>query len=161
VPWHFLPSFRQPGPAQAVGERRAMLQAADREPVGQSGEAQRWIELAQVGHRLLRLVLAADQRLARREDAGLPAPLCASELEVASRGGRPKVPAKVRSLVRQMSVKNPLWGAPRVHGELLKLGIEVAQSTVAKYMAKRRPRSARRGRRSCAIMWPVLARLSI
>ena len=38
-----------------------------------------------------------------------------------------------------MSVENPLWGAPRIHGELLKLGIEVAQSTVAKYMAKRRP----------------------
>jgi hypothetical protein len=40
-----------------------------------------------------------------------------------------------------MSVENPLWGAPRIHGELLKLGIEVAQSTVAKYMAKRRPGS--------------------
>jgi hypothetical protein len=38
-----------------------------------------------------------------------------------------------------MSVENPLWGAPRIHGELLKLGIEVAQSTVAKYMVKRRP----------------------
>jgi hypothetical protein len=41
-----------------------------------------------------------------------------------------------------MSVENPLWGAPRIHGELLKLGIEVAQSTVAKYMAKRRPGSS-------------------
>jgi transposase InsO family protein len=40
-----------------------------------------------------------------------------------------------------MSVENPLWGAPRIHGELLKLGIEVAQSTVAKYMASRRPGS--------------------
>jgi transposase InsO family protein len=56
-----------------------------------------------------------------------------------SRGGRPKVPIDVRSLIRRMSVENPLWGAPRIHGELLKLGIEVAQSTVAKYMAKRRP----------------------
>jgi hypothetical protein len=37
-----------------------------------------------------------------------------------------------------MSVENPLWGAPRIHGELLKLGIEVAQSSVAKYMVKRR-----------------------
>jgi hypothetical protein len=36
-----------------------------------------------------------------------------------------------------MSVNNPLWGAPRIHGELLKLGFEVAQSTVAKYMVKR------------------------
>jgi len=58
-----------------------------------------------------------------------------------SRGGRPKVPLEVRSLIRRMSVENPLWGASRIHGELLKLGIEVAQSTVAKYMAKRRPGS--------------------
>ena len=55
-----------------------------------------------------------------------------------SRGGRPKVAAEVRSLIRRMSLENSLWGAPRIHGELLKLGIEVAQSTVAKYMAKRR-----------------------
>jgi transposase InsO family protein len=41
-------------------------------------------------------------------------------------------------LVRRMSVENPLWGAPRIHGELLKLGFEVAQSSVAKYMVKRR-----------------------
>jgi hypothetical protein len=55
-----------------------------------------------------------------------------------SRGGRPMVPIELRSLIRRMSLENPLWGAPRIHGELLKLGYEVAQSTVAKYMAKRR-----------------------
>ena len=53
-----------------------------------------------------------------------------------SRGGRPKVPAEIRRLIREMSLANRLWGAPRIHGELLKLGIEVAQSTVAKYMAR-------------------------
>src|SRR5215813_12049942 len=58
-----------------------------------------------------------------------------------SRGGRPKIAIEVRSLIRQMSVENPLWGAPRIHGELLKLGIEVAQSTVAKYMTRRPPGS--------------------
>lgn len=52
--------------------------------------------------------------------------------------GRPKVPAEIRALIREMSENNSLWGAPRIHGELLKLGIEVSQSTVAKYMAKRR-----------------------
>ena len=52
------------------------------------------------------------------------------------RGGRPKVPLEIRRLIREMSLANRLWGAPRIHGELLKLGIEVAQSTVAKYMAK-------------------------
>src|SRR5258705_9324346 len=41
-------------------------------------------------------------------------------------------------LIRRMSMENPLWGAPRIHGELLKLGFEVAQSSVAKYMVKRR-----------------------
>jgi transposase InsO family protein len=53
-------------------------------------------------------------------------------------GGRPKTPADIRQLIRDMSVANPLWGAPRIHGELLKLGIDVGQTTVAKYMARRR-----------------------
>jgi transposase InsO family protein len=53
-----------------------------------------------------------------------------------SRGGRPKVPLEIRHLIREMSLANRLWGAPRIHGELLKLGFLVAQSTVAKYMAK-------------------------
>ena len=55
-----------------------------------------------------------------------------------SRGGRPQIAAELRVLIRQMSLENPLWGAPRIHGELLKLGFEVAQSSVAKYMVKRR-----------------------
>jgi len=49
-------------------------------------------------------------------------------------GGRPKIDREIRALIRRMSRENPLWGAPRIHGELLMLGIEVAQSTVAKYM---------------------------
>ena len=52
-------------------------------------------------------------------------------------GGRPQIEADLRVLIRRMSVENPLWGAPRIHGELLKLGFQVAQSTVAKYMVKR------------------------
>src|SRR5476651_2267213 len=55
-----------------------------------------------------------------------------------SRGGRPEIETDLRALIRQMSMENPLWGAPRVHGELLKLGFEVAQSSVAKYMVKPR-----------------------
>jgi len=51
---------------------------------------------------------------------------------------RPGVPADVRALIREMSTANPLWGEPRIHGELQKLGISVTPSTVAKYM--RRPR---------------------
>ena len=53
-----------------------------------------------------------------------------------SRGGRPRLLGEIRHLIREMSSANPLWGAPRIHGELLKLGIEIAQSTVAKYMVK-------------------------
>ena len=55
-----------------------------------------------------------------------------------NRVGRPKVPVELRTLIREMSQANPLWGAPRIHGELLKLGFDVAQSTVAKYMVRRR-----------------------
>ena len=61
-----------------------------------------------------------------------------------SRGapGRPRLPKEIRDLIREVSLANPLWGAPRIHGELLKLGIDVAQSTVAKYMVRgRRPPS--------------------
>src|SRR5580693_9226680 len=54
------------------------------------------------------------------------------------RGGRPPVETELRALIRRMSIENPLWGAPRIHGELLKLGSEVAQSSVAKYIVKRR-----------------------
>src|SRR6266853_6832926 len=53
-------------------------------------------------------------------------------------GGRPAIDQEPRDLVRRMCKENPLWGAPRIHGELLKLGFCVAQSTVAKYMVKRR-----------------------
>jgi hypothetical protein len=58
------------------------------------------------------------------------------------RVGRPAVPADIPDLIRTISRDNPLWGAPRIHGELLKLGIDIAQSTVAKYMSPRHgPRS--------------------
>jgi transposase InsO family protein len=55
-----------------------------------------------------------------------------------SLGGRPQIETELRALIRRMGIENPLWGAPRIHGELLKLGFEVAQSSVAKYMVKRR-----------------------
>jgi len=57
-------------------------------------------------------------------------------------GGRPRVPLEIRKLIRDMSLANPLWGAPRIHGELLKLAIAVSQTSIAKYMAKRRSRGS-------------------
>src|SRR5947207_2243239 len=55
-----------------------------------------------------------------------------------SLGGRPQIDGDLRAMIQRLSVDNPLWGAPRIHGELLKLGFKVAQSSVAKYMVRRR-----------------------
>ena len=69
------------------------------------------------------------------------------------RTGRPATPADVRTLIRTMADANSGWGAPRIHGELLKLGIDVSQATVAKYMGRRRRPPRRRGARSYRITW--------
>jgi transposase InsO family protein len=52
--------------------------------------------------------------------------------------GRPTVSREVRDLLRKMSRENPLWGAPRIHGELLKLGIDIGETSVGKYMVRHR-----------------------
>ena len=54
------------------------------------------------------------------------------------RAGRPRIGQELRDLIRRMSKENPKWGASRIHGELLMLGFEVAQSTVSKYMVRGR-----------------------
>jgi transposase InsO family protein len=53
------------------------------------------------------------------------------------RNGRPRVSAELRALIRQMSQQNPLWGAPRIHGELLKLGFDISEATVSRYLPRR------------------------
>ena len=55
-----------------------------------------------------------------------------------ARPGRPPVSRELRELIHRMGKENPLWGAPRIHGELLKLGFEIAESTVSKYMIRHR-----------------------
>ena len=75
-----------------------------------------------------------------------------------SLGGRPQIEADLRALIRRMSIENPLWGAPRIHGELLKLGFEVAQSSVAKYMVKAVDRQARNGEPFCVTTRRTLPR---
>ena len=52
--------------------------------------------------------------------------------------GRPGIPHEIRELIRTMSRENPMWGAPRIHGELLKLGIDIGETSVSKYMIRRR-----------------------
>jgi hypothetical protein len=64
--------------------------------------------------------------------------------------GRPKVALEIRQLIRAMSLANPLWSVPRIHGELLKLGIDVGQTLVAKYMARHRWPRPKGGRQSFA-----------
>jgi len=68
------------------------------------------------------------------------------------RGGRPTVPPEIRKLIREMSIANPLWGAPRIHGELLKLGIEIGQTSVASILPGEEARHLKVGRRSFIIM---------
>jgi transposase InsO family protein len=55
-----------------------------------------------------------------------------------NRGGRPRVDAEIRTLIRRMAGENPTWGAPRIHGELLKLGFDLGEATVSRYMPRRR-----------------------
>jgi hypothetical protein len=76
------------------------------------------------------------------------------------RGGRPKTPLDIRHLIREMSLANPLWGAPRIHCELLKLGIDVGQTTVAKYMARGGRPPSQGWRRSFIIMPTASRRLT-
>jgi hypothetical protein len=81
------------------------------------------------------LTIIRPERLVRWHRAGFR---CYWRWRSRPRGGRPQIKTEVRALIRQMSIENPLWGVPRIHGELLKLGFEIAQSSVAKYMVKRR-----------------------
>jgi putative transposase len=60
-----------------------------------------------------------------------------AELSKRPQAGRPSIDAEIIALVRKMAAANPLWGAPRIHGELRKLGIEVAERTVSRLMPKR------------------------
>src|ERR1700730_11093692 len=84
---------------------------------------------------LLALTIIRPETLVRWHRAGFR---CYWRSKSRRRGGRPQIETELRRLIRRMSIENPLWGAPRIHGELLKLGFEVAQSSVAKYMVKRR-----------------------
>jgi hypothetical protein len=53
------------------------------------------------------------------------------------KAGRPQVPQQIRDLLRTMSRENPIWGAPRIHSELMKLGVKISEASIAKYMVRR------------------------
>jgi len=65
--------------------------------------------------------------------------------------GRPPVPKDVREWIRMLSRENPLRGAPHIHGELLKLGINIGETSVGKYMVRQRKPPSQRWRRSSTI----------
>ena len=67
--------------------------------------------------------------------------------------GRPPVNAEIKVLIMRMAAANPLWGAPRIHGELLKLGLDVAERTVSRLLPKRRSRRRRLGEP----FWPIMS----
>ena len=82
---------------------------------------------------LTALTIVQPETLVRWHRAGFR---CYWRWKSRSRGGQPQIDTNLRALIRRMSIENPLWGALRIHGELLKLGFEVAQSTVARYMCR-------------------------
>src|SRR5262249_3374633 len=74
----------------------------------------------------------------RMASGGLP-PILALAIP-AARGGRPKISEELRTLIRTMAAENAGWGAPRIHGELLKLGFEVSERTVTRYLRRHQRR---------------------
>jgi hypothetical protein len=71
---------------------------------------------------------------------------------------RARIDPEIRDFIRRMSTANPLWGAPRIHGELLKLGINISQATVGRWMPWRSP--PRPGGAFCATTFQTLQRLT-
>jgi putative transposase len=67
------------------------------------------------------------------------------------RGGRPPITEEIQTLIRRLATENPTWGAPRIHGELLKLGFDVSERSVARYL-QRHPRRGDSGRRWAAFL---------
>src|SRR3974390_1132754 len=92
------------------------------------------------------LTIVRPETLIRWHQAGFR---CYWRWKSRSTGGRPRIESELRALIQRISIENPLWGAPRIHGELLKLGFEVAQSTVANTWPSDRNRQVRDGALFC------------
>src|SRR3989449_4431802 len=125
----------------ALRQRLAVYKRTTARPKLRTTDRLFWIWLARVwaGWRQPLVIVTADtvlrwQRRGFREYW--------SKLSGRSTGGRPAVHAEIKTLITRMATANPLWGAPRIHGELRKLGIDVAERTVSRLMPKRRPQPA-------------------
>jgi hypothetical protein len=125
----------------ALSHQVMVMQRSRRKP--QFGGADRffWILLSTVWDRWPKALVVAKPATVlrwRREGIGK----CWRRAKGRRKAGRPPLDAELVSLIGQLSRANCLWGAPRIHGELLKLGLKVSEATVAKYMV---PRRLRRG----------------
>ena len=121
----------------ALRQQLAVYKRTAKRPKLRSGERLFWVCLSKVwtGWRAALVIVAPDtvlrwQRRRFREHW--------AKLSDRSTGGRPPVNAEIKALVTRLAAANPLWGAPRIHGELLKLGIHVAERTVSRLLPKRR-----------------------
>jgi putative transposase len=114
----------------------AVLERSGKRPQFSPADRCVWILLSTVWARwqkALKIVQADTVRRWRRQGWRH----CLGRRHGRQRPGRPAIAAEVRALIRQMSRENVLWGAPRIHGELAKLGVRVSRTTVAKYMDRR------------------------
>jgi putative transposase len=94
-----------------------------------------WVQLRQVWSRWSEvLVVVKPETVVRSHRAGFR--LCWRFLSRRGQRGRPKVAPELHELIHRMAEENPTWGAPRIHGELLKLGFQVSERTVSRYLAQ-------------------------
>jgi hypothetical protein len=139
------PARLHPGPAlpPAAGPRKPRPATPDRSPAanGQTTSARTadralWVILSRICRDWRRhLVVVQPDTVIRWHRLGWR--LYWRQKSRARRVGRPIAEPEVRTLIRRLSQQNPLWGAPRIHDELLKLGFEIVEATVARYMIKR------------------------
>lgn len=141
IPFHFVGSLfrsRAALEAEIVALRQQLIVARRRAPkrvVIADMDRLILVWLCRIWPRLLNsIVIVQPETVLRWHRAGFQA---FWRWKSRSAGGRPKIDAELQALIRRMSRENVLWGAPRIHGELLKLGFEVSQSTVAKYIVRR------------------------
>ena len=122
----------------ALRQQLAVLVRAGRRPRVSSADRWFWVVLRRVWSRWTEvLVFVTPDTVVRWHRAGFR--LYWNWLSRRGRGGRPGLPAEVRTLLRRLATENPTWGAPRVHGELQMLGLEVSERTVSRLMPRRRP----------------------
>ena len=141
IRWMLLGLFRSKTSLEAEilalrHQLNVLRRASPQRPVFSNFDRMIFVCLYRIAPRILdALTIVEPETVIRWHRAGFR---CFWRWKSRRRAGRPSVRPEIRRLIREMSLANPLWGAPRIHGELLKLGIDIGQTSVAKYMARRR-----------------------